>query len=105
MTIYTKYLGPTSTRGSRIKVWVYWHDRDRMEKTYPYSYTALDPHDAAVASFINEWTSLVTRHFRDDAQSYVLKNPPQGPWYVGESPDSRGNVYTNVRIGRLGLTD
>ena len=101
MTIYTKYLGPTSSRGSRIKVWVYWHDRARMEKTYPYSYDSRDPHDTAVAQFLANWRTTVTDHFQDAPLPDVLKIPPSGPWYVGISHDGKGNVYTNIYAKEL----
>lgn len=47
--ITTKYLGPTDTKGSRIKVSSYCGS-----KTYSYDHSENCPHDAAFESFMKE---------------------------------------------------
>lgn len=46
-TIITKYLAPTNTRGSRIKV-----TSCHGSKTYSYDYEATDPHKAAFEQYL-----------------------------------------------------
>lgn len=51
-TITTKYLAPTNSRGSRIKV-----TSNRGSKTYSYDYAASEPHKAA----FDEYLAMINR--------------------------------------------
>lgn len=56
-TVITKYLAPTNTRGSRIKV-ISWQG----SKTYSYDYAANEPHTAA----FNQWLSEKNEQMRKE---------------------------------------
>ena len=74
--ITTRYLGPTDTRGSRIKVSSYWGS-----KTYSYDHSASCPHDAAFEEFMKD----------------VINNLPGGVTFSlaakGGLPDGKGVAY------------
>ena len=73
--IYTKYCGPTNTRGSRIIVTIQ-RGNDTVKKTFSYSYAAHNPHTEAAQQALSE----------------VLGSE----WTIqscGESPDGKGYVY------------
>ena len=73
--ILTKYLGPTSSRGARVraKAW-----GGSVILPYDYALTAEGNHDAA-------------------ALALVTKLNWRGAWVVGGLPDQTGNVYVNSR--------
>ncbi len=67
--ITTKYLGPTDTRGARIKARC-----QAGSVTVPFEYGATDPHDVA-------------------ALALLVKLDWHGQWVGGGLPDGTGNAY------------
>lgn len=72
-TITTKYLGPTDTRGSRIKVSSYWGS-----KTYSYDHSASCPHDAAFERFMNEVVNEMSTKRRTEFKLAAKGGLPDG---------------------------
>lgn len=90
MTIYTRYIGPTNNRGSRIKVWTH----GVGAKTYSYPYEPNDPHTHCVLTYIDHYNKVM-------AEKHNL--PPvtiNSDWKAAETLDGRGYAYTNniIRI-------
>lgn len=85
-TVITKYLAPTNTRGSRIKVISAWGS-----KTYPYDYAANEPHKAAFDLFLAEQNKLMAEK-HPDCQAAV-----DGEWWklvaYADSLDNRGLTF------------
>ena len=83
-TITTKYLAPTNTRGSRIKVTGAWGS-----KTYSYDYSAEEPHKAA----FEEYLSMLNKNM---AEKYGSECPVDG-WFKlvawAGLPDQRGCAF------------
>ena len=76
IAIHTKYLGPTDTRGARIKASVYRSKDVTFSVTVGYDHSADDPFElAARALAAKHWPGKVAR-------------------YVGATLDGNGNVYT-----------
>ena len=81
----TKYLGPTETKGSRIKVTIHGES-----KTFPMSYSAHNPHVEAFVQMV-EWLEYailpgkpnMLGHFDDEAQVQ----------FVADSETGKGSVY------------
>lgn len=77
IAIHTKYLGPTNTRGSRIKAYTAsWGDRKGFEVSIPYdhSLSGVDVHFKAVKA-------LVAKHNLDWNLDFMR---------YGDSADARG---------------
>jgi hypothetical protein len=70
VTIFTKYLGATNTRGSRIKATA----SCGPTVTVPYDHAAKDPHNVA-------------------ARALAARLGASGTWHRGPSLDGRGYVY------------
>ena len=64
--IVTKYIGPTDTKGSRIKAWC-----DAGSITVGYSHGSHDPHDIAAAALIRKLG------WNDNGQTWVGGGLPQ----------------------------
>lgn len=70
--VYTRYLGPTNHRGSRIKVTL-----GGRSKTVPYDYSASDAHESAIREALGSW----------GYELYSVK-------YVCPTESGRGSVYS-----------
>lgn len=83
-TVITKYLAPTNTRGSRIKV-TSWQG----SKTYSYDYAANEPHTAAFNQWLEEKNAQM-------AKKYGSECPADG-WFKlvarGDLPDNTGCAF------------
>lgn len=76
IAIHTKYLGPTDTRGARIKASVYRSKDVTFSVTVGYDHGADDPFEVAAQALADKhWPGKVAR-------------------YVGSTLDGNGNVYT-----------
>lgn len=76
IAIHTKYLGPTDTRGSRIKASVFRSRDVTWSVTVGYDHAADDPFLAGAQALADKhWPGRVAR-------------------YVGATLDGNGNVYT-----------
>lgn len=84
LTIVTKYLAPTNTRGARIKV----SCSNGASKTYSYDHISSEPHAVAVWCFLNDVFDVnsTTISQRD---SLVLP-------IAGLHQDTNGKWYTNA---------
>jgi hypothetical protein len=74
IAIHTKYLGPTNTKGARIKVSAYCGATKTM--SVPYDHSSHDPHEDAAYEFckrLNLWGNVS---------------------YAGLTPDGKGQVYS-----------
>ena len=83
-TVITKYLAPTNTRGSRIKVISAWGS-----KIYPYDYAANEPHKEAFDLFLAEQNEIMKAQ-------YGTECPADGWWKLvayADSLDSRGLTF------------
>ena len=83
-TITTKYLAPTNTLGSRIKVTSAWGS-----KTYSYDYAASEPHKAA----FDEYLAMINKEMLVQYGSEC----PLGGWFTlvawAGLPDQRGCAF------------
>ena len=75
IAIHTKYLGPTDSKGSRIKAIVYRSRGVIWSVTVPYEHVIDDPFEVAARALADKhWPGKTTR-------------------YVGATLDGNGNVY------------
>lgn len=85
-TITTKYLAPTETRGSRIKVTSAWGS-----KIYSYDCAANEPHKAAFDLFLAEQNAKMAKEHPDCQQAI------EGGWWklvaYADSLDQRGLTF------------
>lgn len=83
-TITTKYLAPTNSRGSRIKVTGAWGS-----KTYSYDYSVSEPHKAA----FDEYLAMLNK----DMLVRYGSECPTGGWFKlvawAGLPDQRGCAF------------
>lgn len=52
--VYTQYMGPTNTRGARIRVTIQ-RGADTVTKSYPYDYASPHPHETAAQTALNDF--------------------------------------------------
>lgn len=96
LTIITKYLAPTNTLGSRIKVISPWGN-----KTYPYDHMVDCAHKRAFDIFLGDKNAEMRKLYEKDARDMGLDCPPAqdvvGDWfelvaYAG-TPDQTGFAF------------
>ena len=78
--IIVKYLGPTNTKGSRLKATC---ERGSITIPYPHELSGSDCHRKAVAS-------LIYRFVQEDEEKYGTKtfvNPWNKPFSIGQLPN------------------
>lgn len=84
--ITTKYLAPTNNLGSRIKVTAVWGS-----KTYPYDWSAKEPHKTAFDLFLAEQNKLMAEKYPD------CQKAQEGGWWklvaYADSLDNRGLTF------------
>lgn len=84
-TIITKYLAPTNTRGSRIKV-----TSCHGSKTYSYDYAAACAHTSAFEQYLGMINAEM-------AEKYGNECPPDGNWFKlvanASLPDGTGYAF------------
>ncbi|QQK88309.1 hypothetical protein [Providencia phage PSTRCR_120] len=96
ITIVTKFLPCTDTRGARIKV----SSSNGATKTYSYDYSSRDPHALAVWMFMNDVFDVNETTIRQASGDLLLPiaglllDNPSG-WYVN-SPTIDGKGYTVI---------
>jgi hypothetical protein len=105
MNIYTKYLGPTNTRGGRIKVWTEWprHFDDaqygpyKIAKTYGYPHESHHAHEHCVALYLREWPTLARNsgHFADSIIDTIADTHTSEGYYM--APTKRGYIFTKTK--------
>ena len=76
-TITTKYLGPTNTRGSRIKV-IHGHTGYFPSKSYSYDHGSNAPHIIAFKQYCADMAKLYPDSFFADKQEWVIGDTPCG---------------------------
>ena len=84
--LVTKYLGPTNTRPSRIKVSTIGVWLDKMEYTVPWNYdiSPIDNHDLACKLALANWSILGPSEKRDMVRVYLGNGYAYG-WYHSET--------------------
>lgn len=84
--VITKYIGPTDTRGARIKV-----DSWYGSKTYPYDHASNEAHDEAFNTWLEEVNAKMKRERPDNQLAQ------DGEWFKkvsrGAHPSGTGYVY------------
>lgn len=84
--VITKYIGPTNTRGARIKI-----DSWYGSKTYPYDYNSNEAHDVA----FGEWLEDINAKMRLEHPDSQLAQ--EGQWFKkvsrGAHPSGTGYVF------------
>ena len=81
----TKYLGPTETKGSRIKVTVH-----GMSKTFNYDYAASNAHVAAFIRMVEWWGYIILPGTPDMLGNFDDEAQVQ---FIADSETGRGCVY------------
>ena len=77
ITITTKYLGPTNTRGSRIKVKA--NDCGYFpSKSYGYDYGSNEPHIEAFKRYCQDMAKLYPDSFFNEPQEWAIGDTPIG---------------------------
>lgn len=84
ITIVTKFLSCTNTRGARIKV----SSSNGATKTYSYDYSSRDPHALSVWMFMNDVFDVNETTIQQSNGSLILP-------IAGLSMDSNGRWFTN----------
>ena len=84
LTITTKYLSVTTTRGARIKV----SCSNGVFKTYGYDHQASEPHVVAIWEFLNDVFDVIATTITQQ-ETMVLP-------IAGLHQDTNGNWYTNA---------
>lgn len=85
-TITTKYLAPTNSRGSRIKV-----TSALGSKTYSYDYSAIEPHKAAFDEYLAMLNKEMAEKHQDCQEAVELKWFKLVAW--AGLPDQRGCAF------------
>jgi len=80
----TRYLGPTETKGSRIKVTIH-----GMSKTFNYNYAASNAHVAAFLSMV-EWWGYTVISGAPDWGNFDYAREVQ---FIADSESGRGCIY------------
>jgi hypothetical protein len=81
--LITKYLGPTNTRGARIKVstvGVWWLDKKQCTISWNYDISPIDNHDVACKIALAKWAILGPSEKRDMVRVYLGNGYAYG-WY------------------------
>ena len=81
----TRYLGPTETKGSRIKVTVH-----GMSKTFNYDYAARNAHVAAFLSMVEWWGYTVINSDPDMIGNFDEAREVQ---FIADSESGKGCIY------------
>jgi hypothetical protein len=82
----TRYLGPTETKGSRIKVTIH-----GMSKTFPMSYSAHNAHVEAFLRMVEWWGYTVISSDPDMIGNYDDAREVQ---FIADSESGRGCIYS-----------
>ncbi|QHJ79720.1 MAG: hypothetical protein [Caudoviricetes sp.] len=85
-TITTKYIAPTNTRGSRIKVTSAWGS-----KTYSYDGAASEPHKAAFDEYLAMINKEMAERHPDCQEAVELQGFKLVAW--AGLPDQRGCAF------------
>lgn len=99
MQIYTRFLPPTNSKGSRIKVWTEWDNGNlptrKIVRTYASEYSHHE-HQRVVAMYLKEWPEIARKSgiFHESIIDIVADKPCLTGYYQAEIP--RGYIFTKT---------